>query len=87
MTLSTLEKIRTLQRKLYIKAKQDLQAVGAFQTANINALAISVCLDVKNIGKPYTGKPYAGGTGQNDYVSAIEAPPDEKASTDRQGLL
>ena len=43
MTLSTPDAIRTLQRKLYAKAKQEIGA----------------CRGVKNIGKPCTGKPYA----------------------------
>jgi hypothetical protein len=41
--LTTPESIRTLQRKLYRKAKQDE----------------GVCPAVKNIGKPCAGKPHA----------------------------
>ena len=41
--LTTPEAIRTLQRKLYTKAKQE----------------IGVRLGVKNIGKPCAGKPHA----------------------------
>lgn len=52
MVLSTPEKIRTLQRKLYTKAKQE-------PDADNGALVIGACLGVKNIGKAYTGKPYA----------------------------
>ncbi len=44
MALATPETIRTLQRKLYRKAKQEDN---------------SACLAMKDIGKPCTGKPYA----------------------------
>ena len=44
--LTTPENIRTLQRKLYQKAKQGPDAFGA-------------CLMMKNIGKPCAGKPHA----------------------------
>ena len=43
MLLTTLHMIRTLQRKLYAKAKPEFGA----------------CLGVKNIGKPCAGKPHA----------------------------
>ena len=43
MSLTTPNEIRTLQRKLYAKAKQEIGA----------------CLGVKHIGKPCTGEPYA----------------------------
>ena len=54
--LTTPQNIRTLQRKLYRKAKQE----PAFrQSANNSRLEESACRAVKNIGKPCAGKPHA----------------------------
>jgi len=73
MSLTTPNTIRTLQRKLYVKAKQEL----AFRR-----LAIRACRGVKHIGKPCTGELYArfdeGGLVSCDDDSAREAPPDER---------
>ena len=49
MSLVTPNKIRTLQRKLDAKAKQE----PAFR------LALGACLGAKHIGKPCAGKPLA----------------------------
>ena len=46
--LTTPENIRTLQRKLYRKAKQEPRKLGE-----------CACLAVKNIGKPCAGEPHA----------------------------
>jgi hypothetical protein len=46
--LLTPESIRTLQRKLYRKAKQDSSRLDE-----------RACLTAKNIGKPCAGKPHA----------------------------
>jgi len=43
--LLTPDRIRTLQRKLYCKAKQEVEKGAS--------------LTMKNIGKPCTGEPYA----------------------------
>ena len=55
--LTTPENIRTLQRKLYRKAKQEPRKLGE-----------CACLAVKNIGKPCAGEPHArfdeGGQGE-----------------------
>ena len=45
MRLRTPEKIRSLQRKLYLKAKQEPSLEGEGE-----------CLRMKVLGKPYSGK-------------------------------
>ena len=47
MSLKTPDKIRNLQRKLYLKAKAEPDKSAA------------VCLGVKSVGKPCAGKPHA----------------------------
>src|SRR5215831_12453877 len=47
MSLTTPEKIRTLQRKLYRKAKEESHA-----QRTLAARAFSVCLTMKLVGKP-----------------------------------
>ena len=54
MGLTTPATIRTLQRKLYAKAKQE-PASRLYSSG----LARGACLGVKNIGKPCAGKPHA----------------------------
>jgi hypothetical protein len=74
MGLSTPEKIRTLQRKLYVKAKGDdtrspgggpgIQPPGSLRGAWPRAVAgppadvAPACLDVKPVREPDAGKPH-----------------------------
>ena len=58
--LTTPDRIRTLQRKLYHKAKQDIvREIQSVQSSDHSGLANSACLAVKDIGKPCAGKPHA----------------------------
>ena len=69
MLLTTPNTIRTLQRKLYAKAKQDIVRCYALAVrarrhdllnrANKRGTRSCACLGVKNIGKPCAGKPHA----------------------------
>ena len=69
MLLTTPDTIRTLQRKLYTKAKQEtafcyalaVRARGRdlLSRANKRRVESCACLGVKNIGKPCAGKPHA----------------------------
>ncbi len=72
--LSTPNTIRTLQRKLYHKAKQEEGA----------------CLVMKNIGKPCTGEPYArfdeGGQVNVTTVELLRHRQTKGAATDRFNL-
>ncbi|MEA3223426.1 MAG: hypothetical protein U9P49_09735 [Thermodesulfobacteriota bacterium] len=80
--LKTPEKIRTLQRKLYRKAKQE---------PDYSEMGDSACLTMNNIGKPYAGKPHVrfdeGGQAEwpalystgFSWIIKLLAPPDKKS--------
>ena len=80
MSLVTPNKIRTLQRKLYAKAKQE----PAFR------LALGACLGVKHIGKPCAGKPLArfdeGGQATVTTFRLLRHRQTKGAATDRLDL-
>jgi hypothetical protein len=75
MSLTTPETIRTLQRKLYAKAKQE---------------EIGACLGVKHIGKPCTGELYArfdeGGLASVTMARLLRHRQTKGAETDRPDL-
>lgn len=77
--LLTPKNIRTLQRKLYRKAKQD--------SGRLDECA---CLTVKNIGKPCAGKPHArfdeGGLAKAATARLLRHCQTKGAETDRPNL-
>ncbi|MFZ4537665.1 hypothetical protein [Propionivibrio sp.] len=91
-SVTTPDTIRTLQRKLYAKAKQETACVTHSKTECSSATSSvapvkhgvgkCACLGVKNIGKPCALIAHArfdeGGQAKAIYGKAVEAPPDER---------
>ena len=92
MRLTTPDTIRTLQRELYAKAKQETACVTHSKTECSSATSSvapakhgvgkCACLGVKNIGKPCALIAHArfdeGGQAKAIYGKAIKAPPRRK---------